>query len=327
MIELSKHVFEALRRDEDSILYRGRGEEDSSQVLVLAPAKEDPRRESVGRLEHEYSLREELDPAWAVRPIGFAFHWNRPVLVLQDPGGTPLSQLRSPASELGSSLRVAIKLAAAIGQVHRRGLVHKDIKPGNILTNSATGGVWLMGFGIASRLPRERQSPDAPEFVAGTLPYMAPEQTGRMNRSIDSRSDLYALGVTLYEILTGTLPFTASDSMEWVHCHIARQPVPPDEWRRDLPSPVSAIVLKLLSKTAEDRYQTADGLLADLRKCLTEWESKRHIGSFTLGAHDIADRLLTPEKLYGRHREIKTLLDAFDKVVATGKSNLVLVSG
>ncbi|MBV9873147.1 MAG: AAA family ATPase [Verrucomicrobia bacterium] len=327
MIELSKHVFEPLRRDEDSILYRGRGEDDSSQVLVLAPAKEDPRRESVKRFEHEYSLREELDPAWAVRPIGFAFHWNRPVLVLHDPGGRPLSQLRSPASELGSSLRVAINLAAAIGQVHRRGLVHKDIKPGNILANSATGGVWLMGFGIASRLPRERQSPDAPAFVAGTLPYMAPEQTGRMNRSIDSRSDLYALGVTLYEMLTGTLPFTASDSMEWVHCHIARQPVPPDEWRRDLPLPVSAIVLKLLSKTAEDRYQTADGLLVDLKKCLTEWESERRIGSFTLGAHDIADRLLTPEKLYGRDREIKTLLDAFDQVVTTGKPNLVLVSG
>jgi predicted ATPase/signal transduction histidine kinase len=327
VIELSKHVFEPLRRDEDSILYRGRKEEDSSHVLVLAPAEEEPRRESVRRLEHEYSLREELDPEWAARPIGFAFHWNRPVLVLEDPGGTPLSRLRGVASELGSSLRLAINVTAAIGHVHRRGLVHKDIKPANILANSATGDVWLMGFGIASRLPRERQSPDPPEFVAGTLPYMAPEQTGRMNRSIDSRSDLYALGVTLYEILTGTLPFTASDSMEWVHCHIARQPVPPTEWRRDLPPPVSAIVLKLLSKTAEDRYQTADGLLADLRKCLTEWESQRRIGSFSLGTHDIADRLLTPEKLYGRHREIKTLLDAFEQVVATGKPNLVLVSG
>ena len=327
MIELSKLVFEPLRRDEDSILYRGRSEEDSSQVLVLTPAKEEAGRESVRRLEHEYFLREELDPTWAARPIALAFYWNRPVLVFQDPGGAPLNQLPGFVSDLGSALRLAINLAAAIGQVHCRGLVHKDIKPANILANLPTGEVWLMGFGIASRLPRERQSPDPPEFIAGTLPYMAPEQTGRMNRSIDSRSDLYALGVTLYEILTGTLPFAASDSMEWVHCHIARQPVPPEEWRRDLPPPVSAIVLKLLSKTAEDRYQTAAGLLADLRKCLTEWESQRRIGSFTLGAHDIAGRLLTPEKLYGRHREIKTLLDAFDQVVSTGKPNLVLVSG
>src|SRR6202040_2416439 len=131
--------------------------------------------------------------------------------------------------EMGWFLNRAIGLSVALGHVHERGLIHKDIKPANVLVNAATGQVWLMGFGIASRLPRERQSPEPPEFIAGSLPYMAPEQTGRMNRSIDSRSDLYARGVTLYEMLTGSLPFTASDPMEWVHCHIARQPVPPVE--------------------------------------------------------------------------------------------------
>ncbi len=131
---------------------------------------------------------------------------------------------------------MAIGLAVALGRLHERGLIHKDVKPANVLVNSATGQVWLMGFGIASRLPREHQSPEPPEFIAGTLPYMAPEQTGRMNRSIDSRSDLYALGVTLYEMLTGSLPFTASDPMEWVHCHIARQPAPPGERVKDLPA-------------------------------------------------------------------------------------------
>jgi predicted ATPase/signal transduction histidine kinase len=155
---------------------------------------------------------------------------------------------------------------------------------------------------------------------------MAPEQTGRMNRSIDSRSDLYSLGVTLYQMLTGSLPFTASDPMEWVHCHVARQPVPPSE-RREMPEPVSAIILKLLSKTAEDRYQTAAGLIADLKQCLAEWESRGRISSFSLGTRDISDRLLIPEKLYRRDREIKTLLDAFDPVLITGKPNLVLVSG
>ena len=128
--------------------------------------------------------------------------------------------------ELIQFLRLAIGLSAALGRLHGRSLIHKDIKPANVLVNCATGQVWLMGFGIASRLPRERQSPEPPEFIAGTLAYMAPEQTGRMNRSIDSRSDLYSLGVILYEMLTGSLPFTASDPMEWVHCHIARQPVP-----------------------------------------------------------------------------------------------------
>jgi PAS domain S-box-containing protein len=327
VIELSKHVFEPLRRDEDSILYRGRREEDSSQVLVLAPAKEEPRRESVRRLEHEYSLREELDPSWAARPIELTFHWNRPVLVLQDPGGAPLSQLLGQTFELKSSLRLAANLAAVIGQVHNRGLIHKDIKPANVLANAATGGVWLMGFGIASRLPRERQSPDSPEFIAGTLPYMAPEQTGRMNRSTDSRSDLYSYGVTLYEILTGLLPFAATDAIEWVHCHVARRPVPPAERGTGIPEPISAIVMRLLAKTAEERYQTAAGVESDLKRCLAEWERSGRIDPFSIGKHDASDRLWIPEKLYGRDLEVKALLDAFDRVVTRGTSSLALVSG
>ena len=184
-----------------------------------------------------------------------------------------------------------------------------------------------MGFGIASRLPRERQAPAPPEVIAGTLAYMAPEQTGRMNRSIDFRSDLYALGVTLYEMLTGELPFAASDPMEWVHCHIARQPAPPDERVAGIPGPLSAIVMKLLAKNAEDRYQTAAGLAVDLRKCLAEWETHRGIEPFPLGADDVSDRLMAPEKLYGREHEIETLLGAFDRVVANGATELVLVSG
>ena len=184
-----------------------------------------------------------------------------------------------------------------------------------------------MGFGIASRLPRERQAPEPPEFIAGTLPYMAPEQTGRMNRSIDSRSDLYSLGVTLYEMLTGTLPFTASDPMELVHAHIARQPTPPCERLKSIPRAVSAIIMKLLAKTAEERYQTAAGAASDLQRCLAEWETQHRIAEFPLGEQDTPDRLLIPEKLYGRESEINALLAAFDRVVAGGRPELVLVSG
>jgi serine/threonine protein kinase len=164
----------------------------------------------------EYSLKEELDATWAAQPIAMARHWDRAVLVLEDPGGAPLDQLCNLPLDLAFSLRLAIGLSRAIDHLHQRGIIHKDIKPANVLVNSVTGQCWLRGFAIASRLPRERQSAEPPECIAGTLAYMAPEQTGRMNRSIDSRSDLYALGVTLYEMLTGSLPFTATDPMERV---------------------------------------------------------------------------------------------------------------
>jgi len=278
-------------------------------------------------MEHEHSLRAELDPAWAVRPVELTQHEGQTALILEDPGGEPLDQLVGTPMEMGQFLRVAIGLSVAVRRLHGRGVIHKDLKPANIIVEPSTGQVWLMGFGIASRLPRERQSAEPPEFIAGTLAYMAPEQTGRMNRSIDSRSDLYALGVTLYEMLTGTLPFSASDPMEWVHCHIAKQALAPAERRKDVPHSVSGIITKLLAKTTEERYQTAAGLESDLRRCLAEWDSEHCIGEFLLGEHDTPDRLLIPEKLYGRQREVETLLASFERVVKSGTPEMVLVSG
>jgi serine/threonine protein kinase len=327
VIDLSRYAFEALRKDEEFILYRGRSENNAGQILVLSPVVTHPTLESLKRLEHVYSLREELDPSWAARPIAMARQWDRTVLVLEDPGGVLLDRMLGQPLNVTFSLRLAISLSSAIGQLHRRGVIHKDIKPANVLVNPDTGQCWLRGFGIASRLPRERQAPTSPEFVAGTLAYMAPEQTGRMNRSIDSRSDLYALGVTLYEMLTGRLPFTASEPMEWVHCHVARQPIPPRERSTNVPASVSAIIMKLLAKTAEERYQTATGTESDLRRCLAQWETQRRIDEFPLGEHDTPHRILIPEKLYGRAYEIDTLLASFDRVLASGRPELVLVSG
>ena len=330
-MELSEYMLETLRKDGEFIVYRGhhRRQTDASppSILVMTPVSERPALGSLRRMEHEYSLRAELDPGWAVRPLALAPHKGRTMLVLTDPGGEPLDRLLGRPMELTQFLRSAVGVSAALGQLHGCGLVHKDVKPANILVNRASGEARLTGFGIASRLPRERQSPAPPESIAGTLAYMAPEQTGRMNRSIDSRSDLYSLGVTLYQMLTGSLPFTASDPMEWVHCHIARKPVPPSERLEKIPAPVSHIIMKLLAKTAEERYQTAAGVESDLRRCLAEWELQGRIDPFALGEHDTPDRLLIPEKLYGRAREVDTLLASFDRIVKSGAPELVLVSG
>jgi PAS domain S-box-containing protein len=329
MTSPSEFVLEPLREGADFTLYRGRQRGNAAPVLAVAAAAERPSPQSLRRLEHEYSLADKLDAAWAAKPLALTRHEGHTILVLKDPGGEPLDRVldhnngRPP--DLTRFLHIAVGMAAALGQVHRQGLIHKDIKPANVLVDQA-GNVWLTGFGMASQLPYERQVPAPPEIIAGTLAYMAPEQTGRMNRSIDTRSDLYSFGVTLYQMLTGYLPFAAADPLEWVHCHIARQPTPPCV-RASVPEPLSAIAMKLLAKCSEERYRTTTGLEADLRRCLAEWESQGRIDPFPLGAQDVPDRLLIPEKLYGREREIGILLAAFDRVVARGTPEFVLVSG
>ena len=325
-MELSGYVLETLREGPDFALYRARQPGNLVSILVRAPRRGLQTAAGLARLEHEYALAGELNSAWAALPLALARHDGHRVLVLEDAGGDPLERILGQPLEPGYFLRLAIAAARALGQVHRRGLIHKDVKPANLLVDAA-GNVRLTGFGITSRQPRERQTPAPLEVIAGTFAYMAPEQTGRMNRSIDARSDLYSLGITLYEMATGTLPFSAADPMEWVHCHIARQPMPPDERVSGIPRPVAGIIMKLLAKTAEDRYQTAAGLGADLRRCLRAWESRGDVDPFPLGTEDGSEQLLIPEKLYGREREIESLAAAFDRVVDQGATELVLISG
>src|SRR5215469_1936095 len=328
MTAYSGHSFSKLREGELT-LYRGSGE-GLIPVLLVAPVAEPPALDALRRLEHEYRLRSELDREWATRPLEMVQRNGRPALVLEDPGGEPLSRLLGQPLETALFLRLGLSLATTLGRMHERNLIHKDIKPANVLVDVPRSMTWLTGFGIASRLPREYQTPEPPEVIAGTLAYMAPEQTGRMNRSIDSRSDLYALGVTFYEMLTGELPFTAADTMEWVHCHIARRPMAPADRRKEIPKLISAIIIKLLAKRAEERYQTAAGVERDLRRCLEFLEGSRprdpssrrartralpsidgdesgtdRIPDFVLGEHDVPNRLLIPERLYGRAPEIE----------------------
>jgi serine/threonine protein kinase len=253
MSELSGYVLETLREGPDFTLFRGRQQGNPLPVLAVALAAEHSSPQGLRRLEHEYSLAAELDPGWAAKPLALTRHEGRTILVLKDPGGEPLDRVLQRDHEqplnLTRCLRIAIGLAKTLGHVHRRGLIHKDIKPENVLVDDA-GNVWLTGFGIASQLPHESQAPVAPEIIAGSLAYMSPEQTGRMNRSIDTRSDLYSLGVTLYQMLTGALPFAAADALEWVHCHIAREPTPPGD-HAAVPEPLSTIIMKLLAALQE----------------------------------------------------------------------------
>jgi PAS domain S-box-containing protein len=316
---------EPLQDDGDLILYRGR--RGSGGVLAAVPARDPPPADTLERLVHEFALKDQLESDWAARPLELVRRQGRTALVREDPGGLPLARLLGRPMETGRFLRLAIALAEAVGKVHERGLIHRDLRPANILADEAPGAVRLTGFGLASRLPRERPAPDQAEPVAGSLPYMAPEQTGRMNRSVDTRSDLYAVGVILYEMLTGAPPFQANEPIEWFHSHIARAPQPPAERLPGAPEAISAIIMKCLAKTAEDRYQTAAGLAADLKRCLAEWESTGRIAPFAPGAQDIPDTLRVPEKLYGREAEVARLLAAFGRVTADASLELVLVSG
>ena len=246
-------------------------------------------------------------------------HWNR--------GGTPLKQMLSEPFSVVRFLRLASHITAAVGHMHRHGLVHKDIKPANVLVDESSGSVRLTGFGISTRLSRERETLEPPEFIAGTLAYMAPEQTGRTNRFVDARSDLYSLGVTFYEMLTGSLPFSATDPIEWVNCHIARIPRSPSKRVPGIPAQIPAIVMKLLAKTADDRYQTASGVESDLSRGLADWEAIGRVTHFLLAERDVPNRLLIPEKLYGREQEVATLLGTLCRVVINGRPELVLISG
>src|SRR5580698_8479240 len=321
---------EVLWRDAGRVFCKLWRNDDAGERHAFIPITADAghsTQESISHLAREHELKSYLDGHWALLPLELVRERGQTLLFVDYAGGEPLDRFVREPMEVGQFLRLAAALSGAVGQLHGRGLIHKDIKPSNVLVDLTSGLVRLTGFGVASRLPRERQPIEPPEFIAGTLAYMSPEQTGRVNRSIDSRSDLYSLGVTFYEMLTGSLPFAASDSMEWVHCHVARQPVPPYEKVRDVPEALSAITMKLLSKTAEERYQTAAGVERDLLHCLSQWEARGAIGSFTLGAEDTPDRLLIPEKLYGREREVETLLAVFDRIVGGSRPELVLVSG
>jgi predicted ATPase/serine phosphatase RsbU (regulator of sigma subunit)/tRNA A-37 threonylcarbamoyl transferase component Bud32 len=321
--QILEKIYEGIR----TVVYRGLRERDRQPVIVKIIQDEHPTLEQITNLRQEFIITQNLDCEGIVKTYKLENYHNSLALILEDFGGQSLYHFIKSNNKLSiiEVLKIAISLAEALIYLHQVPIIHKDIKPSNIIINPVTGKVKLTDFSIASRLELKNQAISNPSLLEGTLAYMSPEQTGRMNRAIDYRTDFYSLGVTFYEILTGKLPFTTTDPMELVYCHIAKQPVPPKDVA-EIPQAVSDIVMKLLAKNAEDRYQSAAGLKFDLETCLQQLQATGKIENFPIGQRDRGNHLLIPQKLYGRETELQTLLDAFGRV-SLGATEMMLVSG
>jgi predicted ATPase/class 3 adenylate cyclase/GAF domain-containing protein/tRNA A-37 threonylcarbamoyl transferase component Bud32 len=299
----------------NSLVYRGIREQDNKAVILKLLKEDYPTPLQLARHKQEYEITRNLNLDGVVRAEALLTYQNTWVIIFEDFGGQSLTQLINERKFTSSEfLSLAIKIAESLGEIHAANIIHKDIKPSNIFFNQGNGQVKIIDFGISTVLTRENPTIKNPNVLEGTLAYISPEQTGRMNRSLDYRTDFYSLGATFYELLTHQLPFDTTDAMELVHSHIARQPMPPHEINPDIPKTVSDIVMKLLAKTAEERYQSAWGLKADLQECLTQLQNNSQIAEFPLGHQDISDKFQIPQKLYGREQEVEMLMNAFDRV-------------
>jgi predicted ATPase/anti-anti-sigma regulatory factor len=320
-------VVSKIHEGPNTILYGGHRNVDHAPIVAKVPRSEYPSPRELAKLRHEYALLKSLDLPGVVRAYALARCGSGLALVLESLTAQPLSViLGGDPLALSTGLRIGINLADILAGLQRQRVVHKDIKPQNILVDPRTHDVHVIDFSIATRLTQALQRAIHPNSLEGTLAYMSPEQTGRMNRVIDLRSDLYSVGVVLYEMIVGRLPFQTTDPVELVYSHIARVPARPTEARPDIPEAVSDVVMKLLAKTAEERYQSAQGLKADLAQCLASLQASGQIPRFTLGQHDQTGELRIPQRLYGRDAELRELTTAFERA-RQGSAELLLISG
>ena len=317
----------------NSLVYRAYDNLDNQPVILKVLKQDYPTPAELTRYQQEYEITRSLQIKGVVKAYDLQKYQNTLVMFLEDFGGESLEiLLKSRKFTLSEFIILAIKITENLSQIHAANIIHKDLNPSNIIFNSKTGQVKIIDFGISTRFTLKNTTITNTNVLEGTLAYMSPEQTGRMNRIVDYRTDFYSLGATFYELLTQRVPFQVNDPLELIHCHLAKQPTPPHQLGLDIPQTVSHLVMKLLAKTAEERYQSAWGLKADLEECLRQLETARNIGAFSLACQDISGKFQISQKLYGRDKERETLLTAFERVAKGENSSqpnteMVLVTG
>ena len=320
------HILERICTTAGSHLYHARSVKDDTPALVKALNAKDILPQHLSRFQREYDALQSHDIPGVIPPIALLSDEGHPLMVLEDCAGEPFDTfLNQHALAVPTCLRLGSELARILAGLHAVHLIHRDLRPVNFMLDTQHDQLCLLDLSLAIMDTQNLIAPD--NELPGDWAYVSPEQTGRMNRPVDYRTDFYSLGIMLYRMLTGQLPFQGNDPLEWMHCHIARSPPPPCDIAPDIPEAVSAIVLKLLAKLPEERYQSAHGLQADLERCLAQWQACGRIEPFPLGADDVSDRFHISHKLYGREQETATLLAAFDRMAATGNAALVTVSG
>jgi predicted ATPase/signal transduction histidine kinase len=307
-------------------LYRARREADATQVLLRMPTALRPASRTLDGLVHEWELAERLHPAWALCPQELLHFPEGVALVYPEFPGHPLTASMCPV-DVGQAIAILVRVTAAVAEMHTHDLLHRDLAPAHVLFDPSTGDVRLTGFGLATIQSGMAQYVQAPGVFTGTLACMSPEQTGQLHRAIDFRSDLFALGCIGYQLLTGLQPFGGADPLEWVHSIMARQPTPPQELRADVPPIMSALIMKLLAKMPEERYQSAVGVLADFTRCQTQWQATGQVAEFSLGQQDISDRFLLSQRLYGRTAECQRLQEVYGRVAMHGAVECLFVAG
>ncbi|MEG4012425.1 MULTISPECIES: trifunctional serine/threonine-protein kinase/ATP-binding protein/sensor histidine kinase [unclassified Microcoleus] len=333
---LGYHINEQIYAGTRTLVYRGLRSSNGQPVAIKLLRNNFPCFNELVHFRNQYVIAKNLEIPGSVKAYSLETYHNHYALVMEDFGGISLNSYlaslvfasKEPLEGLpiNEFLPIAIQIANSLDGLYRHHVIHKDLKPANILINPTSKEVKLIDFSIASLLPRETQEIQTPNVLEGTLPYISPEQTGRMNRGIDYRTDFYSLGVTFYELLTGKLPFQTDDPMDLVHCHLAKQPLAASIINQRVPLVLSEIVSKLMAKNAEERYQSALGLKFDLETCWHEWQETGALTNFTIGERDLCDRFIIPEKLYGRESEVFSLLSAFERV-SGGSTEMMLVAG